>query len=393
MGGLFTMGKKLTHNDFLKRVKKLTGDEYMVVGEYQGADAKMVMKHFSCGNEYLVTPYKFSSGRRCPKCAGNQKKTHEQFKIEFDVVFKGEYDLIGTYKGARNKVKIIHNKCGHNYEATPDGLLNKKSKCPACNEKALRLSRIKSPETFEKEFNQLCNGDYKLLSKYKRDHLKIKVKHLNCGEIYEVEASSFIQGTRCKSCQAKKVHLNQTWTQRDFEEKIAGLGFGKYELLSQYTLSVNKVKLRHLMCGSEYEVTPGQFIQGSRCPRCQSSKGEMKVELYLRENKYEFKPQYRFGDCRYKRPLPFDFAILKDDEITCLIEYQGRQHFTPIEVFGGKKGYETTKIRDRIKETYCKENNIPLIEIPYTIKDVNSFLDEKLLKHYANPDPSTLEMV
>lgn len=386
------MGKKLTHRDFENRVRELVGNEYQIIGEYKGADTKLLMKHATCGNEYLVTPYKFSSGRRCPKCAGNQRKTHEQFVKEFNEVSKGEYTLTGIYKGARRKVGVTHNICGHSYDVTPDSFLNKRTKCPACNEKAFRAKRKKTHEQFVAEFNLLSNREYELLSEYQRDDLKITVKHIECGRIYKVDASSFLQGVRCKPCQTKKVHESQTWTQEEFESKVFEIGFGEYKVIGKYTLSINKIEIKHLECGAVYEVTPAQFIQGSRCPHCQTSRGELSIELYLRKNNFDYKAQYKFEDCRYKRPLPFDFAILKNNKVVCLIEFEGRQHFTPIEVFGGEREFRLTKIRDKIKKDYCLKNNIPLIEIPYTVKDVNSFLGKKL-KYYANPEPSKLETV
>ena len=37
------------------------------------------------------------------------------------------------------------------------------------------------------------------------------------------------------------------------------------------------------------------------------------------------------------------------------IEYDGQQHYKPIEKFGGEKAFEKTKFRDVIKNNYCKE--------------------------------------
>jgi hypothetical protein len=52
-----------------------------------------------------------------------------------------------------------------------------------------------------------------------------------------------------------------------------------------------------------------------------------------------------------------------------LIEYQGKQHYEPIN-FGSKtknaiESLNSTKRRDQIKRNWCQKNKIPLIEIPY----------------------------
>jgi len=59
----------------------------------------------------------------------------------------------------------------------------------------------------------------------------------------------------------------------------------------------------------------------------------------------------------------FDFFV--DEKY--LIEYDGQQHFG---IGGGwgdtGRNYEKIKFNDEYKNQWCKENNIPLIRIPYT---------------------------
>lgn len=59
------------------------------------------------------------------------------------------------------------------------------------------------------------------------------------------------------------------------------------------------------------------------------------------------------------------------------IEYQGEQHYRPIDYFGGKEKFEVQQKRDNIKRDYCKNNNINLLEIPYyknVEEELNNFL-------------------
>ena len=79
-----------------------------------------------------------------------------------------------------------------------------------------------------------------------------------------------------------------------------------------------------------------------------------------------------FKDCKDKNPLPFDFYL---PEYNMCIEYQGQQHYYPVEIFGGKKTFEKQQKHDNIKKEYCQKNNITLFEIPYY-----SNLDEELLR-------------
>ena len=50
-----------------------------------------------------------------------------------------------------------------------------------------------------------------------------------------------------------------------------------------------------------------------------------------------------------------------------LIEYDGEQHFTyKEEGWNTKINFEETQFRDNYKNQWSKDNNIPLIRIPYT---------------------------
>jgi hypothetical protein len=45
------------------------------------------------------------------------------------------------------------------------------------------------------------------------------------------------------------------------------------------------------------------------------------------------------------------------------IEYQGRQHFEPVEFFGGEEAFKATQARDAKKRELCGANNVTLIEV------------------------------
>ena len=96
------------------------------------------------------------------------------------------------------------------------------------------------------------------------------------------------------------------------------------------------------------------------------SKGEQRISKYLLDKQIKSKTQYVFKNCKNKSYLKFDFAIFDEfDNITLLIEYQGIQHYEPVDIFGGEEYFKIFKKRDNIKRQYCKEHNIRLLEIPY----------------------------
>lgn len=54
------------------------------------------------------------------------------------------------------------------------------------------------------------------------------------------------------------------------------------------------------------------------------------------------------------------------------LEYQGLQHYQPVEIFGGKEGYERTLFRDIKKKNLCKRHGVKLLEIngDYDIEEI-----------------------
>lgn len=99
-----------------------------------------------------------------------------------------------------------------------------------------------------------------------------------------------------------------------------------------------------------------------------SSRGEIKIHDILTDNNVIFEEEYSFPDLisRSGNPLRFDFAVFTDDHsLDFLIEYQGRQHYEAVSVYGGTKGLYHQRYNDNLKRQYCKEHGITLVEIPY----------------------------
>lgn len=92
------MSKKLTNEEFIERVKEKVGDEYTPLEEYKCANIKILMKHNKCGHEWKVTPDRFFTGTRSPKC--NQKKGESyiyNWLTDHNIIFEDEYSYEDCY--------------------------------------------------------------------------------------------------------------------------------------------------------------------------------------------------------------------------------------------------------------------------------------------------------
>ena len=130
-------------------------------------------------------------------------------------------------------------------------------------------------------------------------------------------------------------------------------------------------------CNNETIVHIGNLKSG-RTASCGclegKSLGERLIDNILTDNKIDFVRQKRFDDCKNILTLPFDFYL---PEYNTCIEFDGIQHFQPVEFFGGDDEFSRLKINDAIKTEYCKFNNINLIRLPYTLS--NEDIEEQIL--------------
>lgn len=99
-----------------------------------------------------------------------------------------------------------------------------------------------------------------------------------------------------------------------------------------------------------------------------TSKGEIKINDILEDSGVKYEREYIFPELKSTsgRPLRFDFAVFDDDEnIDFLIEFQGEQHYTSVDHFGGQSHLRRQKYNDTEKRKFCYRKNIPLLIIPY----------------------------
>ena len=124
-------------------------------------------------------------------------------------------------------------------------------------------------------------------------------------------------------------------------------------------------------CGAVKDVSGHSMKSGNTisCGCKKRSVGEMIIDQLLATNEITFKPEYIFTDLVSSRGgyVRFDFAILDTNGMPIrLIEFDGLQHYKPIDYFGGHDSFQNLKENDELKNQYALSHNIPLVRIPYT---------------------------
>ncbi|GAI56939.1 unnamed protein product, partial [marine sediment metagenome] len=62
-------------------------------------------------------------------------------------------------------------------------------------------------------------------------------------------------------------------------------------------------------------------------------------------------------------------------------EYQGQQHFQPLQVWGGQKALQDLRVRDAHKVEICNKLGVKLITIDYTEPLVEDYIRKILIEN------------
>ena len=279
-----------------------------------------------------------------------RKLTYQEVK---EYIESFNYELLSKeYVNSKTKFQL---KCplGHTIEIRWNDFKNG-VRCKFCSDK------YHDKFTYEYVKKYMKDENYELLStEYINANKDILVKCPR-GHIFKTRFGRFKNGCRCRECYF--IYENNKTTIHSYEYVENKLSLEGFKLLStEYINAHTKLKIQ-CPSGHIFEQKYNSFQQGYRCPHCYESKGERKISRVLDKSNIEYITQYRFEDCKFKNTLPFDFFL---PSYNCCIEYDGEQHYKIIEHFGGLDRFIDTKIRDAIKNDYCKKNNIRLIRIPY----------------------------
>lgn len=304
------------------------------------------------------------------------KLTQEQVIERIEKKQEGQYEVIGMYTTKSDPIKIRCRNCGLEWSCDANSLFRNRigKEC----KHHINLTQ----EIAEKRILNASNGNISLIAKYEGAKIPAMMYCKTCDYKWKTEPY-VIYGMNmgCPRCSGKV-----TRTTEQYRHEVRDIVGDEYVVLGEYTKSHDPIEMKHVLCGKHFYPSPKNFLfSGTRCPRCRESKGEKEIRAYLEGHSIEYKEQFWFDDCRYKNPLPFDFAVFKENEIECLIEFQGVQHYKSGWFDRHGDQFELRKLRDGIKRKYCENNNIDLITIPCkkisaSIKQihelVNTYLDD-----------------
>lgn len=363
----------------------------ILLSKYENAKTTIKCKCAICGLEWTSKPYSFKHGTVCcRKCHPPVPHLSQQEFEDRVKKINPHLKILGEYKGYNYDINFLCLK--HNKERTLKAYnLLKPCGCDQCTSESMRNNSVKDPKVFLKQASEKL-PHVKIIGKYQHSNIPIKCYCLKHKIEYETLPRYIVEGHgECPKCHRENVLKANHACALSNEEFVDRLKKCNPTIipLEPYFTQLTKIKVKCSLCGKIYMATPAVLMRGGdRCSECYKniSDGEKKVELYLTNHAITFEPHKRFAELRgLTNPLSYDFYIPSKN---LLIEYQGEQHYKPVEVFGGEKAFITQQEHDKQKKEYAEKNNYNLLCIPYWDKDnIDELLDSYF---YKNPVTTTV---
>lgn len=310
-----------------------------------------------CGNECVVSGNNLKRGNtNSCGCYGNEMAS----KANLTDLSGHKFGRLTVIERAKNKGEKVYWKCqcdcGNIKDVEAYRLTHGLTQSCGCYN--MELIRQRSDEKIEdltgKRFGKLV-----VLEKYGHKGRCITWKcQCDCGNETVVFGGALRDG-KTKSCGC----LRHQESSRIID--MCGMKFGMLTVIDK-SESINGVAAWRCKCDCGNEtVVRGYSLRNLSTISCgcfSQSKGELIIEQKLNNLNIKFEKQKKFSDCRDKNSLPFDFFVPSHN---MCIEFDGEQHYRPVEYFGGNDAFSVLKMHDEIKDEYCKNHGIKLVRISY----------------------------
>jgi hypothetical protein len=367
------MGKPFkSHETFIRQLKDIYGERYdLTFVNYIHARSKVKLicsKH----GEFFKTPNKLLSGQGCKLCSNEIKRlkkrlTKETFISKSNKKHGDRYDYSKVVMRGTHKHVAIICKIHGEFLQTPASHQRGRG-CPSCYHENIRgASQRRTQEEFIRLAKERHGNKYDYSKVvYKNSITKVVIICPTHGEFSQFANSHLKYG--CQLCANKAINQSLKMTTAEFVEKSINVHGHRYDY-NKTVYNENQDTNVEIICKKHgvFLQRPTTHLRGCGCPKCKSSAGENKIRIWLDAHNLVYEEQKSFKDCRYKRPLRFDFYF---PTLNVIVEFDGPQHFPESE---DPKTYrvkitnrQSIQIRDEIKNEWCRRNSIKMCRIKYT---------------------------
>lgn len=327
----------------------------------------------------------------CPICSGHKVVKSNSLAVAFPEI-AAQWDYEKNAKLTPDSVyckstKKVWWKCAEGEDHEWQSIIKSRANgggCPICSGRKIARSNslaIKYPE-IAKLWHPKMNIN---ITPFQVTPFSGKVIWWKCsvGDLHEWQATvaNVVNGSTCPVCMNRKI-TDENNLSILFPETVKEWDYEKNKNIDPVKVSAgSKVKvwwvcLRNLE-HNWYSTIKDRAQKNSGCPFCANEinvsehkmLGLIKDIFKGKEIKYCYRPEW------LKR-MEIDVYV---PELKLGFEYQGIQHFRPVDFFGGEKTYIAQVQRDKLKKEICDDQNVALIYVYHDEKVSRELIEQKIL--------------
>lgn len=210
----------------------------------------------------------------------------EDISLRMNKLYNGEYDLVSNYDKNSSGGYLLHKKCGNKFHLSRlTRFFNESSicPCPICRKEQQKHRETES-RSFDERLHEMFPNKFSIIN-FTKMHDSVKLRCQQCNSDINVRrASDIFLKNRFRGCPVcngdKKGHYQKDplYLEHALSEATDG---SEYLWLDVYNGDPkSKHRIRHKICGHEYEVRPTYFRYGDkiRCPKCARKRSKLEVE-------------------------------------------------------------------------------------------------------------------
>lgn len=287
---------------------------------------------------------------------------------------------------SKAKIKVLCDYCGREYE-TPFSqiIIGRKSIpkdcCSHCTgKKSSEISFLKRSANKFQLARQICNDKGYVLITKENEYINSKMNIIfDCPKhgLQTMILDNLVNGHECIECSYEKRFNEKRHSPHYIKSIIDNCGNTLLNPEDYQNAHETNLKIQ-CKCGNTFTTSWSNYIKAGvrQCSKCSNkeSKAEKFIREFLEKHNINFVQEMRFTNCRDIKPLPFDFYLPDKNTI---IEFDGIHHYKKLDKWGN---FEDTVKHDNIKNSFCKQNGISLIRIPYfEYKNLENILTAAIL--------------
>ena len=359
------MSRRKTTEEFIEEANRVHNGKYTYGHTvYKNSSSKVTVTCPIHGDFEVPAGHHIRSKSGCRKCNGNYQMNTTEFIQRAKEIHGNKYDYSkSVYVNKNTKVCIICPEHGEFWQKAEDHYSG--HGCRKCYDEWFTANQTFPIEVFLEKAKEKFGNKYSYdLSKYETLNSIITI---TCPEhgTYEQVANTHLETEGCPRCGRLKANKTKSLTQEEFIYKCKDVHGDKYDYSKvEYVKGRDKITIICPEHGEFITTASGHLYMGYGCPKCilkSQTKLLEKLEKVFPEE--TFKWEYRSEWLGKQR---IDICLEK----YCIgIEYDGKQHYVPIDYFGGEVAFREQVESDALKNQKCKENGFTLFRLKYDYSD------------------------